>query len=64
MTIIEFYDKNAIENIAGAMMCRPERVILIGYNHKKMADRSATYIDILKKNSINTEILYTVIENN
>ena len=62
MTIIEFYDKNAIENIAGAMMCRPERVILIGDNHKKMADRSATYIDILKKNSINTEILYTVIE--
>ncbi len=36
MTIIEFYDKNAIENIAGALLCAPERVIFVGDKHKKM----------------------------
>ena len=39
MTIIEFYDKAAIENIAGALLCDPDRVILVGHNKKKNAEK-------------------------
>ena len=58
MTIIEFYDKNAIENIAGAMMCQPERVVLLGDNGEKMAKSCGIYRNVLAGNGINTELLY------
>ncbi len=61
VTIIEFYDKNAIENIAGAIMCRPERVILVGDRADNMARRSVSYRKVLLKNGISTEFSYTVI---
>lgn len=62
MTIIEFYDKTAIENIAGAMICRPEQVILIGNNKKQMKKSCETYQRILRNNGITTDLKYAVIE--
>ena len=62
MTVIEFYDKNAIENIAGAMLCRPERVVLVGDNENKMAKSCRIYQNILQNNGINTELYYSVID--
>ncbi|MBQ8408173.1 MAG: DUF1887 family protein [Clostridia bacterium] len=61
MTIIEFYDKNAIENIAGAMMCQPDRVVLVGDNREKMIKSCDTYQDVLRANGINTKLFYSVI---
>ena len=40
MTIIEFYDKVAIENIAGAMLCNADKIILVGDSKKKMERRN------------------------
>ena len=62
MTIIEFYDKTAIENIAGAMICRPEQVILIGNSKKQMKKSCETYQRILRNNGITTDLKYAVIE--
>lgn len=47
MTIIEFYDKAAIENIAGALLCDPDRVILVGHNQKKMQKSILAYERVL-----------------
>lgn len=47
MTIIEFFDKAAIENIAGALLCQPDRVILVGNNEKKMKKSILDYQAVL-----------------
>ncbi len=57
MTIIEFFDKAAIENIAGAFLCDPERVILVGDNKKKMDRSILLYQKILEKNGKHTEFI-------
>ncbi len=64
MTIIEFYDKNAIENIASAMLCKPEKVIFVGDNHKHMERSIALYREILSKHSIDTELSYKAVNKN
>lgn len=64
MTIVEFYDKTAIENIAGALLRNPERVILIGNNRKQMLRKRDYYQSILKKNGMQTEVLVEPANNN
>ena len=64
MTIVEFYDKNAIENIAGAFICKPERVVLVGGNEKQMKKSKALYGAVLEKNGINTAIETVHVEKN
>lgn len=64
MTIIEFFDKTALENIASALFCKPERVILVGDHHKQMERAIEIYRDVLNKNDITTELSYEVIEKN
>ncbi len=64
MTIIEFYDKNAIENIASALLCNPDKVIFIGDNHKKMQKSIDIYSKILEENDIHTELAYKSVSKN
>jgi len=56
MTIIEFYDKVLIENIAGALQYEPQRVILVGDNLKRMKKDILVYQSILRNKGINTEL--------
>lgn len=56
MTIIEFFDKELLENIIGALMFRPERVVLFGKDYKKMASFGKRAAQILKDQGIQTEI--------
>ena len=58
MTIVEFYDKAAIENICGALLCRPERVILVGSNRRRMERSIDLYYKVLKRAGISTELSY------
>ena len=65
MTIIEFYDKASIENIIGAMLCKPSQVILVGDSKKQKGDKIAGhYQEILQKRGINTSISYRSINKN
>ena len=36
MTIVELYDPVNLENIVGAMVCAPERVVIVGDDVKKI----------------------------
>lgn len=49
MTIVEFFDTNAVENIVSALLCAPEKVVLVGSNVKQMDKAKARYEEIVKK---------------
>lgn len=48
MTIIEFFDKAAIENVLSALLCGPDRVVYIGDSAKKMNKALAGYRTVLE----------------
>ncbi len=64
MTIIEFFDKTAIENIAGALLCAPERVIFVGDNQRRMAKSIALYEELLAAKGIGTALGYKAVNKN
>ena len=64
MTIIEFFDKASIENIAGALLCEPQQVLLIGDKRKQLDRAVNLYQGILEKNNIATKISYRSVSKN
>ena len=57
MTIIEFFDKNAIENMLGALCCQPDRIIFVGHNRKQMEKHLVNYRDVIQRRGVNVELL-------
>lgn len=47
MTIIEFFDKSALENLSGALVCEPDRVVYIGDSHRVMEKAICAYQKVL-----------------
>ncbi len=41
MTIVEFFDREMLENVAGALMLAPRYVALVGNNKQEMEDVQA-----------------------
>lgn len=65
MTIIEFYDKVAIENIIGALLCRPKKVILIGDEKQKKGDKvAALYQKVLENRGQKARIAFKHLNRN
>ena len=64
MTIIEFFDKTSIENVASALFCRPEKVILIGDNRKQMNKAIERYRRVLDEKHIDTELSSRTVNKN
>lgn len=56
MTVIEFFDKSAIENLAGALLCKPRRVIFVGASRRKMENSIKIYQRILRDRGIDTAL--------
>ncbi len=61
MTIIEFFDENSIENIAGALLCRPKRVVFVGDGRKRIERSIENYRSVLLSKGIDSELLYRPI---
>ncbi len=64
MTIIEFYDKVAIENIAGAMLCNADKIILVGDNRRRMERSQKVYQSILDNRGVETTVSHMCINRN
>ncbi len=64
MTVIEFFDKTSIENMLSAMLCRPERVIYIGYNRKQMERVLPIYREVLDGRGLAPELLVQAVNRN
>lgn len=56
MTIIEFFDKNAVENMLSALLCSPDKVIFIGNSKKQMETAKRNYELVLKGRGLEVEL--------
>lgn len=64
MTVIEFFDKTSVENVLGALLCRPERVIYLGSSTKQMKRQVAAYEEILRERGFSGELIYKSVNRN
>ena len=55
MTIVEFFDKDAIENIVSTLLCEPERVIFVGSKKSDMERAIEVYKRIAEEGNIQVE---------
>lgn len=65
MTYIEFFDKNAADNICACLTKTPERVVLVGNDIKKLSAGSKIYDTLLRARGQKTEfITWSISPNN
>ncbi len=64
MTIIEFFDEDAVENIASSLLCRPDRVIFVGSNAKKIQRAISNYNKICENRNIKIDFSYKTAPKN
>lgn len=55
MTYVEFFDKDAIENICACLAHKPDRVIFLGADKKKMERHIARYKKIFEERNIDID---------
>ena len=55
MTYIEFFDKNATDNICACLTQRPERVVMVGRDGKEMQRSVASLKRVLNGRGLKTE---------
>ena len=56
MTVVEFFDKNAIENIVSTLLIKPKKVFFIGGSEKQMRSAVENYKIVTAKRGIETEM--------
>ncbi len=64
MTIVEFFDTNAVENIVSTLLCAPDRVILVGDSTKHMTAAKARYEEIAAAHGVNVTFIPRGIDRN
>ena len=64
MTIVEFYDKTPLENIASGLLCSPDKIILVGDDKKALEKAKKLLSEILKKRGVEAEIVYKAANKN
>lgn len=64
MTVIEFFEKTAIENMLSALLCQPERVIYIGDSTKQMKRSIECYKEVLRGRDIDVDMQYRSVPKN
>ena len=65
MTVIEFFDReSAVENIASALICKPEKVVFIGSNAKRMKRSVENYNSVLHGRGIDVDFSFRTVSRN
>lgn len=65
MTVIEFFDReSAVENIASALICKPEKVVFIGSNAKRMKRSVENYNSVLQGRGFDVEFSFRTVGRN
>ena len=57
MTVIEFFNKNAVENMLSALCCQPERILFVGHNRTQIAKHLEHYREVLAQRGLQVELL-------
>lgn len=63
MTLIEFYDSVSVENVAGFLKCRPEKIVFLG-DENKMTERVAVYEEIAQNHNMVIDFICKSIDRN
>lgn len=61
MTIVEFFDREMLENMISTLMLKPERVVLFGRDFKKMASFQNNMEQILREKKICTQVIVETV---
>lgn len=64
MTLIEFFDSSATENIVGILYAAPERAVFVGDRRRKMEKALGIYRTFLAKKGISTSLSYKAVNRN
>ncbi len=64
MTVIEFFDSSATENLAGLLYSAPEKAIFVGDNRRLMDKSLAVYREVLAARGITTALSYKAVNKN
>ena len=64
MTLMEFFEKDAIENICSSLTKTPDRVILIGDKLKLMQRQAENYKAILSARGLDVEFICRAVNKN
>ncbi len=64
MTYIEFFDKEAVENICSSLIKAPERVILLGDKQKLMQKHAERYKAVLQARGADVEFVCLTVNKN
>ncbi len=64
MTIVEFFDKEMLENIIGTLIYKPEKMVLFGKDYKKMSDFKERVQPILVRQNIQASISVISVNTN
>lgn len=70
MTIVEFYDKSPIENIASSLLCTPldthtvSRVIFVGNDRDKMEKSIALYREVTERRNLSIDFTCRTVNRN
>lgn len=65
MTVVEFYDRDSAENIAGALVCEPDRIVFVGCSEKQMQKSAAIYRSITWDRDLDIEfVIKKTVKNN
>ena len=64
MTYIEFFDKNAADNVCACLARKPERVVFIGNDQKQMGKHIAKYREIFESRGENIEFVWRGVNRN
>lgn len=64
MTVIEFFDSSATENITGSFLYAPEKTVYVGDNRHLMDKSLAVYREVLSLRGIETVLSYKAVNKN
>lgn len=64
MIIVEFYDKNSIENICAGLVLQPDKIILMGDSLKVLKKQAENYSAILEGKGVKSEIAVKSVNKN
>lgn len=65
MTVVEFYDRDSAENITGALICEPDRIVFVGCSEKQMQKSVDIYRDITWDRDLDIEfVIKKTVKNN
>lgn len=64
MTIVEFFDKTSVDNIASTLLCNPDKVIFIGSSGRKIRRSIENFKSVIQARGMDVEFVCKTVSRN